>query len=189
MSSPSYFTRQFPLYLTCFRFLVVPLFFLFIFRGEERWAFSSWAVALIFLFASLTDLVDGWWARRYKVVTNTGALLDTTSDKILVLSVLLILLEMGRIPSEMVALIVARDILIGGIRSLAASEGLILSARSFGKWKAALQMAAIPCLFVYESFPEGNLYNIGYYVLWFTVLLSLISAYEYTRSYLLHKKS
>lgn len=184
--SLSYWKKNLPLYLTCSRLFVVPLFFLFIHRGEERWPFSEWAVALVFVAASLTDWIDGWWARRYKVVTKAGALMDPVSDKILVLSLLLILLEMGRIPSEMLALILSRDILIGGVRSLAAAEGLILSARAFGKWKAALQMTAIPCLLIFESFPAFPLYWVGYCILWFSVILSFISVYEYTQSYFSH---
>lgn len=180
----TYWKKNLPTYLTYSRIAAAPLFFFFFYRGEERWPLSGLIVAIIFTLASITDWLDGWWARHYQVTSKSGALMDTVADKVLVLSVLLILLEMKRIPSEMVAIFLTRDILMGGLRSLGATEGFIISAKSFGKLKTGFQMIAIPCLFIYESFPIPYLYQIGYYLLWLSVILSLISAYGYIKSYL-----
>ena len=180
--------KNLSLYLTLSRIFVVPFFFIFFHGGEARWFFSGWAVSILFILASITDWFDGNLARRFKTTSSTGALLDSIADKILVLSALIILLELRRIPSELVAIFIIRDILIGGIRSMAAASGFIISARNFGKWKAGFQMVAIPCLFIYRPLFSLPLPEIGYYMLWLSAVLSLISAFEYIKSYFSHLK-
>jgi phosphatidylglycerophosphate synthase len=77
----------------------------------------------------------------------------------------------------------ARDIFIGGLRSVAAANQIIISAKPFGKWKTALQMAAIPMLLIYDRIFKVPLGDVGYYLLWLSVALSLISGAEYTIGY------
>ena len=139
--------------------------------------------AIFFGLASLTDFFDGYFARRFKVESNMGRFMDPIADKILVLCAIVMLLAMNRVDPVMVFLFLARDIFIGGIRSVAAANNLIIAAKPFGKWKTAFQMAAIPCLLVYEPIFGIPLADIGYFGLWISVGLSLISGAEYTIGY------
>ena len=147
------------------------------------WSFSGWLAAALFILSSLTDWLDGYFARKYKVESNMGRLMDPIADKILVLGAIIMLLAMGRVDPIMVFLFLARDIFIGGIRSVAAANNQIIAAKPFGKWKTAFQMVAIPFLLVYEPVYGIPIADIGYYGLWVSVGLSLISGAEYTLGY------
>jgi len=145
--------------------------------------YAGWLAAALFILASLTDWLDGYFARKYGVESNMGRFMDPIADKILVLGALVMLLAMGRVDPIMVFLFLARDIFIGGIRSVAAANSQIISAKPFGKWKTALQMVAIPFLLIYERLFGIPIAEIGYYALWVSVGLSLISGAEYTIGY------
>jgi CDP-diacylglycerol--glycerol-3-phosphate 3-phosphatidyltransferase len=147
------------------------------------WSFAGWLSAVLFALASLTDWLDGYFARRYEVESNMGRFMDPIADKILVLGAIVMLLAMGRVDPVMVFLFLARDIFIGGIRSVAAANNLIIAAKPFGKWKTAFQMVAIPCLLVYEPLFGIPIGDVGYFGLWISVGLSLISGAEYTIGY------
>ena len=112
-----------------------------------------------------------------------GRFMDPIADKILVLGAIIMLLDMGRVDPIMVFLFLARDIFIGGLRSVAAANNIIISAKPFGKWKTAFQMLAIPLLLIYEPVFAIPIADIGYYALWVSVGLSLISGAEYTIGY------
>ncbi len=146
-----------------------------------QWA--GWISAVLFGLASLTDWLDGHFARRFKVESNMGRFMDPIADKILVLGAIVMLLTMGRVDPVMVFLFLARDIFIGGIRSVAAVDNLIIAAKPFGKWKTGVQMVAIPCLLIYEPLFGIPIADVGYYGLWVSVGLSLISGVEYTVGY------
>lgn len=147
------------------------------------WVYAGWCAAVVFVLASLTDWFDGYFARKYKVESNMGRFMDPIADKILVLGAIVMLLAMNRVDPVMVFLLLARDIFIGGIRSVAAANNLIIAAKPFGKWKTAIQMGAIPLLLVYEPMGGLAIGDIGYYGLWVSVGLSLISGAEYTIGY------
>lgn len=147
------------------------------------WMYSGYLAAILFIMGSLTDWLDGALARRYKVESNMGRLMDPIADKILVAGAIVMLLAMGRVDPVMVFLFIARDTFIGGIRSVAAANNTIISAKPFGKWKTAFQMVAIPCLLIYEPLFRIPLADIGYYGLWVSVGLSVISGAEYTLGY------
>jgi CDP-diacylglycerol--glycerol-3-phosphate 3-phosphatidyltransferase len=112
-----------------------------------------------------------------------GRFMDPIADKILVLGAIVMLLAMNRVDPIMVFFLLGRDIFIGGIRSVAAANNMIIAAKPFGKWKTALQMVAIPLLLVYEPIFHVPVADIGYYALWVSVGLSLISGAEYTIGY------
>ena len=145
--------------------------------------FAGWVSAILFCFAAVTDWADGYLARKFNVESNMGKFMDPIADKILVLGAIVMLLSMGRVDPVMVFLLLARDIFIGGIRSVAAANSIVIAAKPFGKWKTALQMAAIPCLLIYDPLFGLPLANIGYYTLWVSVVLSLVSGAEYTIGY------
>jgi CDP-diacylglycerol--glycerol-3-phosphate 3-phosphatidyltransferase len=169
-----------PMILTYARAAAAPLILGILMSG---WTFSGWLSAVLFMLASLTDWLDGYFARKYKVESNMGRFMDPIADKILVLGAIVMLLAMGRVDPVMVFLFLARDIFIGGIRSVAAANNLIISAKPFGKWKTAFQMVAIPMLLVYDPLFGLPIADIGYYALWVSVGLSLISGAEYTVGY------
>lgn len=169
-----------PLYLTLSRIvLVIPTaFFLYLDNS-----FGRWLSAICFIIASITDYYDGYYARKLNAVSNLGKFLDPVADKILVSSVLILLLEKGLVDPWMVILFVARDTIVGGIRAAASSDGLVIDAQSVGKWKAALQMIAIPMLLLNDLHPQIANNRIGYGLLWLSVLLSLKSGFDYCMAY------
>jgi len=169
--------QNLPMALTFARAAAAPVILAILLSG---WVWAGWLSAVFFILASLTDWLDGMLARKFNVESNMGRLMDPIADKILVLGAIIMLLAMGRVDPIMVFLFLARDIFIGGIRSVAAANNQIIAAKPFGKWKTAFQMTAIPCLLIYEPIWGIPLANIGYYGLWVSVGLSLISGIEYT---------
>ena len=174
------FQKQLPMIATSVRFVAAPVFFI-VLLAENNWA--DILCAALFILASLTDWLDGYWARKFDALSTIGKFMDPIADKILVLSALVVLLYLDRVDPVMVTFLISRDIFIGGIRSAAAADGLIIDAKPTGKVKTALQMLAIPCLFLEEILPNLSLHEIGYYGLWISVFLSFKSGWEYTRAY------
>lgn len=144
---------------------------------------NKWVAAVLFILASLTDWLDGYLARRWKVESNFGKLMDPIADKILVLVVLIVLLNLQRIDQYLVMLLMSRDIFIGGLRAVAASDNLVIAAKPYGKWKTGLQMGAVPCLILNEPILGLPISEIGYTLLWVSVVFSLISGFQYTWAY------
>ncbi len=125
--------------LTVLRVLLVPVFVVFMlvpFSGE--WA--KWAALAVFVIASLTDLADGKIARKYGLVTNFGKFMDPLADKLLVCSALICFVATEQIPAAVVIVIVARELIISGVRLIAADQGVVLAANIWGKLKTACQM-------------------------------------------------
>ena len=177
--------NKLPLILTTARILVTfPVAYLMTFRVNAL----DWMAVILFILASITDYYDGYFARKYNAVTNLGKFLDPVADKILVSSILVVLLFHQKVDIWMVILFVARDTFIGGIRAAASADGLIIPAQTTGKWKAALQMIAIPFMIVNELHPSFPNLKFGYGLLWFSVLLSYISGWDYFKLYLNEKK-
>ncbi|HIS55865.1 MAG: CDP-diacylglycerol--glycerol-3-phosphate 3-phosphatidyltransferase [Lachnospiraceae bacterium] len=125
--------------LTVLRVLLVPVFVVFMlvpFPGE----WSKWAALAVFILASLTDLADGKIARKYGLVTNFGKFMDPLADKLLVCSALICFVETDQIPAAIVIVIVARELIISGVRLIAADNGVVLAANIWGKFKTTCQM-------------------------------------------------
>jgi CDP-diacylglycerol--glycerol-3-phosphate 3-phosphatidyltransferase len=141
----------------------------------------------IFILASTSDYYDGYFARKLNMVSNYGKLMDPVADKIFITSVLVLMTPKGLIHPLMVIVILSRDIFIGGIRSAAAADHLIIDAKPTGKWKTALQMVALPAVLVgnfeYQNYPMP-IGTFGNGILWISVVLSLISGWQYFRAYL-----
>lgn len=181
--------QKLPLILTMARvFATVPVALLLLYRNNYPGYYFDWIAVLIFIAASITDYYDGYFARKYNAVTNLGKFLDPVADKILVMTILVILLQQQLVDPWMVILFMTRDTLIGGIRAAASADGLIIPAQTTGKWKAALQMIAVPLMMVNEIHPYFPNQKIGYGLLWFSVLLSLLSGWDYFKLYLDEKK-
>lgn len=165
-------------FLTLSRIIGAPLILLpWWYDSQESWIF----VSLYFGLLSLTDYFDGALARRYNMVSNFGKFLDPIGDKVVVLFGLVILTVSKDLNPGFILVFMTRDFIIGGLRSFAASEGVIIAARALGKSKAALQMVAIPLML----FPEYlipihfSTFIIGEIVLIVSLILSIVSAFDY----------
>lgn len=164
--------------LTLIRIVGAPLLLLPWWKDNDYvWAF----VSVYFGLLSLTDYFDGMLARKHNMVSNFGKFLDPIGDKIVVLFGLVLLTVSKDLSPFFLLIFMSRDFIIGGLRSFAAAEGVIISARALGKSKAALQMVAIPLLL----FPENILplplpiVFIGKCVLIVSLILSVVSAFDY----------
>ena len=137
--------------LTLSRFVVTAAFLAVLF-ARVPW-YETIALAL-FSIASLTDYFDGMIARRDKLVTNFGILMDPLADKILVCSAFIAFIEPHWIEAWMVIIIVARELIITGLRLLAVSKNLVLAAEGFGKQKTIWQIIAVIAILVYHSYEQ-----------------------------------
>ena len=131
----------------------------------------------LFLFAALTDFLDGFLARRNQQVTRLGKLLDPAADKILTSAAFISLVELGLAPAWMVVVIIAREFAVSSLRSLAASENLVLGAIRSAKVKTVLQIVSISLLIVYNQL--GEFERLAPLSLWLAMLASLYSGIEY----------
>jgi CDP-diacylglycerol--glycerol-3-phosphate 3-phosphatidyltransferase len=168
--------KRVPMAMTLSRIAVCPIFIVLLILKDPLW---HWLAAGLFMAASATDFFDGYFARKYDAITNMGKFMDPIADKILVASVLIMLLPTGKIDPILVLLLLARDILIGGIRSIAAADNIIIDAKPTGKWKTGLQMVSIPAILIAHDDFAPDIGRLGYIVLWVSVILSVISAYQY----------
>lgn len=151
---------------------------------------AGYLAAALFIIASITDWADGYYARLFNAQTTMGKFMDPIADKILVSTVLILLIPLGVLGRDgpiLVILLLSRDILIGGIRSIAAADRLIIDAKATGKWKTAVQMVAIPCVLI-GSLYEIPLSEIGRIALWVSTILSLVSGWQYISMYLDSRK-
>jgi len=155
------------------------------FPGSGMWAF------VIFLVAGLSDFVDGWLARRRHQVSTLGVFLDLTADKVLVAGVLVVLVEVDLLPSWLVALLLIREFVVGGIRQLAASEQVVVSAQFLGKAKTVFTLVAICALLLAFDAAQGGLSTavasaagwqaFGLATMLMAAFLSVLSGLDYLR--------
>ena len=139
---------------------------------------------VIFLVAAATDWLDGYLARKRNQITNLGTLLDPIADKLLTVSAFIALVELGVAPAWMIVLIVGREFAVSGMRSIAATQGLVIAASSWGKVKTASQVVAITLLILDHSFERWfQLGNLGVIALWGVLFLSLFSMAQYFVSF------
>ncbi|MCC7405282.1 MAG: CDP-diacylglycerol--glycerol-3-phosphate 3-phosphatidyltransferase [Bdellovibrionales bacterium] len=180
MNSSAEWKKQLPMAATYTRIGLTP-FIVATFYFKATW--MGWVAAALFIVASITDWLDGYWARKFGAESVMGKFMDPIADKLLVLGALIMLLDVGRVDPLMVLIFLSRDIYIGGLRSVAAANNVIIAAKPFGKVKTALQMVAIPLLLINTS-PFGlPALEIGYWALWVSVFLSLGSAVQYSLGY------
>jgi CDP-diacylglycerol--glycerol-3-phosphate 3-phosphatidyltransferase len=139
--------------------------------------------AFIFGIASVTDFLDGYLARRSGDITKFGIILDPIADKFLVISALIVLVDMERLPAWIAIVIIAREFLVTGLRVVALSKDIVIAAELGGKVKTTLQIIAILCLVLKNSIFGIDLYDIGFVLIWVSLILSLISGIQYTISF------
>lgn len=167
-----------PNILTAYRFAVAPLLLFCLYPGAST-TVSLVAFAL-FLSAALTDLADGYLARKYQAETVLGKLMDPLADKVLVTVALVMLIPLGRIPAWVTFLILAREMIITGLRALAAASGLVIAASSLGKLKSIVQLTALcVLLFPLGVLPIPYLHQLGQILLYVALALTIWSGIDY----------
>jgi CDP-diacylglycerol---glycerol-3-phosphate 3-phosphatidyltransferase len=162
--------------ITLLRIGVMPVLFLILLEpGPEL----SLAIALLFILAALTDLLDGYVARRYGIITKAGKLLDPIADKMIVSTALILLIPLGRIPAWIVAVMVIRDIAVDGIRSIASLDGHVIGASQLGKYKTLCQIVAVSALIIHYPILGIDANLVGTAVLYIALVLTILSASDY----------
>ncbi len=162
--------------ITIFRVTLVPVFMIVLYSNLE---YSTYLAAIIFIFASLTDTLDGYIARSRNLITNFGKFADPLADKILVSAALISLVDLGKIPGWVVVIIIAREFTITGFRIIAASEGITIAASPLGKIKTISQLVAIISIllnnypFVLINFPFDKI------MLYLSLFFTIISGIDY----------
>ena len=163
--------------LTIGRVIAVPF---FIWCYLEKWFVAA---LILFILASLTDMLDGKIARKYNLVTNFGKIMDPLADKILVYSAFCLMIEDSTIAAWMLIVILAREFTIAGMRTVAASEGIVIAAAMSGKIKTVLQMIAVPLLMLANAL-VGTPYHsqarlLALVFLWASLVMTVYSGIEY----------
>ncbi|MCK5073656.1 MAG: CDP-diacylglycerol--glycerol-3-phosphate 3-phosphatidyltransferase [Bacteriovoracaceae bacterium] len=173
--------------LTLFRVLLIPIIIGCLGFNLPTWGTLlpfqktlGWIAAFIFSIAAITDFFDGHFARRRNIVTVFGSFLDPVADKFLVVSSIIMLLALERIPAVLVVILILREMYITALRLLAVEKGLSIPVDHWGKYKTATQMIAIPLLMAWDS-PAGiPLPLIGSILIFVAAFLSLFSALRYS---------
>ena len=171
-----------PNFITLTRILLIPVFVLLFASPTPNRSLSA---ALVFVVAAVTDLLDGYLARRNGQVTTLGKLLDPIADKLLVLSALILLVNVDRVSALVAILIIAREVAVTGVRAIAAGEGMVIAAETTGKYKMALQVVAIVLLILEGTFLAdfGNLHLAGIVTLYLSLVLGYVSGGQYVWSF------
>ena len=140
---------------------------------------ASFLAALLFSLAGATDFLDGFLARRHRLVSRFGKFMDPLADKLLVSAALIMLIPLGRAPAWIAFLIVGRELAVTGLRGLAATEGIILAPDRWGKAKTLLQMAALTALILHYPYFAVDFQKVGLGLLWLALIITLTSGVGY----------
>ena len=169
-----YRNMNLPNRLTCLRMLLIIPFVLCMLPGKAEGAFK-WLSLILFVAASLTDLLDGKIARGRNLVTDFGKFMDPLADKLLVVSALICLIELDRVPAWIVLIIIAREFIISGFRLIAADNGIVIAAAMSGKVKTVLQMIMV--ILMIADIPQLRILTAV--IMWIALVLTVISLVVY----------
>jgi len=172
--------------LTIFRMIMIVPFVILLLGNHQQWGwftslfggileYVDYIALAIFIIASLTDLIDGKIARKYNLVTNFGKFMDPLADKLLVCAALVALVEMGRIPSWVVIVIISREFIISGFRTVASDNGVVIAASYWGKFKTTFQMIMV-CLMIANIEAIAVVTNV---IMWIALVLTVVSLIDY----------
>jgi CDP-diacylglycerol--glycerol-3-phosphate 3-phosphatidyltransferase len=165
-----------PTVITLGRILLIPLFIFVVYTKPLLGAF-------IFVFASATDVLDGYIARRSKQVTKFGVLLDPIADKLLVISALVVLVDTGLIAAWIAIVIIMREFIVTGLRIAALPRDIIIPAEIGGKIKMVIQFSSIFILLTSRSHINLELYSSGIFLLWVALVIGIVSGIQYFVQY------
>ncbi len=177
-----------PNLMTLGRIALIPV-FLYLLSYENRR--NSFLAAAVYAVSALTDWFDGWLARISNKVTTLGKFLDPLADKVIVVSALVMLVRLGRVPVWVVVVIITREFLISGVRTIAATEGLVIPASQGGKWKTSLQLCGVICLMLHYHFAIDygfgtlltDFHAVGSMLLYLSLVPLIASAIDYVRAF------
>ncbi len=178
--------------LTLLRIAAVPLMVWVLWTPPGVWM-ARLAMA-IFVTAMITDIIDGYLARKWGLVSVIGAFLDPLADKLMVVTTLVMLVAHGWLPAWMVALLICRELTITALRTIAVSEGLVLAASTLGKFKTSFQATALGFLLWHHEtvflglFPV-DVHACGIVLIYFALFFSLVSGWSYLASFFRHAGS
>ena len=162
--------------ITMLRIGVIPVLFGLLFSPGPA---MSLVITILFIAAALTDLLDGYIARRYEIVTTMGKFLDPIADKLIVNTAMILMIPIGRIPAWIVAIIIIRDFAVDGIRNIASSEGMIIQASPLGKRKTLCQIFAVSALMIHYPFIGADAHAVGMVILYIALILTVTSGIDY----------
>ncbi|HEX9241353.1 MAG TPA: CDP-diacylglycerol--glycerol-3-phosphate 3-phosphatidyltransferase [Anaeromyxobacter sp.] len=186
------FRRDFfntPNAITMARIAMIPVFLWFTWR-ESR--LDSFIACLIYAITGTTDFVDGWIARKKGLVTVIGKFLDPLADKLVVMAALVMLVHLGRVAAWVVIVIMAREFIVTGLRTIAMSEGIVIAAGQEGKSKTVFQVAAISMLILHYEYPVDAIFftysldanRAGTWLLYVSLFFSVWSAWVYFANFI-----
>ena len=175
-----------PNILTLLRVAVIPVLVAILLSPSRLAGFLA---AALFAAASITDWLDGYLARRMGIVTTFGKFLDPIADKLIVTAALIMILPYDRAPAWMVLVIISREIIITGLRGIASTEGIVISASDLGKYKTIFQIVAILGLLLHYDYYwffgiqhpllHVNMHNVGMFYLWIATVITIWSGVDY----------
>lgn len=167
--------------LTLSRIIAVPVIvILLIIDG----VIPSVIAAVLFIAATITDYLDGYFARKYHMESDLGKLLDPLADKLLIASVMIMLIPLGRVPAWIAAVIIGRELAVTGLRSLASEKHIIIAANWLGKYKTAFQCAALIPLLIHYPILDIQFQLAGEFFLWIALFFTVWSGFDYIYSYI-----
>ena len=164
--------------LTVLRVIMVP-FFVFFMLTDVGGAANKWIALVLFVVASLTDMLDGKIARKYNLVTNFGKFMDPLADKLLVCSAMICLVDLKLIPVWVVLIIIAREFIISGFRLVASDNGIVIAASYWGKFKTTFQMLMVIVIIFNINLQLGWLNILGTILIYVALVLTVVSLIDY----------
>jgi len=169
--------------ITMLRISFIPVLFLLLLSPGQT---MSLVLAFLFIAVSFTDLLDGYVARKYKIVTTMGKFLDPIADKLVINTAMILMIPIGRIPAWVVAIIIIRDFAVDGIRNIASSAGHIMQASWLGKQKTLCQVFAVSALIIHYPFLGADAHVVGTSILFLALVLSIYSGLDYLVKFYRH---
>ncbi|MDD4775802.1 MAG: CDP-diacylglycerol--glycerol-3-phosphate 3-phosphatidyltransferase [Syntrophomonas sp.] len=162
--------------ITIFRIILIPIIVVLMLTNIP---YGGILAATIFLFAALTDSLDGYLARKWKQTTKLGAILDPVADKLLITAALISLVELGKLSGWIAIVIIGREFAVTGLRVVKAEEGLVIPASKMGKLKTISQVTAVMVIMLEQLiYPLAKL-QLGQWVMYIAVVITLVSGIEY----------
>lgn len=161
--------------LTILRVIMIPFFVAALLYDGGANQNMRYVAAVLFIIASLTDMLDGKIARKYNLVTNFGKFMDPLADKLLVCSALICMIELRELPAWMVIIIISREFIISGFRLVASDNGVVIAASYWGKFKTTFQMIGVVLLI----FNIPVLSTLTTIIVWIALALTVISLVDY----------
>ena len=167
--------------VTIIRIIAIPVILILLYTSGRFYHFIT---AFFFLMAAITDTLDGYLARRRSMVTTLGKFLDPLADKLLIVTSLIALIPARGIPAWMVIVIVGREIAVTGLRGIAVSQGIVISASTLGKYKTVFEVASIVLLILDRTYLSVDCRLWGMIFLWVALLIAVLSGIDYFKKFL-----